>query len=304
VDLKREERQLLVDLMELFKGGKEGKGVGDLRPFLPRGGLPTLADDLLPRYGLRKELKDSEPVSRLKTYWRDNEKDELVELAHILPLDNFLKLHPDEDMKRLLEALWRTVRGEFDFNGIETIIQTFERNILPVLKEGHELERKGIDNFGLSGLNFETYEGLVKAKGGFEKLLEIAKSAIGDGGSTSGLLRCIVKTFMNSLDIEGYVRNLESLIGATNSALEELTKVGDNLRKNYWEYPKATKFVGITEEDVKELVSEQTKINGTLTLQKLQSDAKGAKEYLEEINNSLGQLERKLNEIQKSFSQA
>lgn len=300
-DLTSKQKQLLAEIMELFKGGREGKGIGDLRPLLPSGGLPTLADDLLPRYGRRRELKDSEPISRLKGYWRNHERGELVELARILSLEHFLKLHSDEDMRRLLEALWRTVRLEFDFKGIETLIQTFEKDVLPVLKECHKLERDGVSNFGLSGINFEAKENLVKAKDGFEKLLKVAQAAVVDEGSASPLVRYLVKIFMRALNVESDIRELESFLSSAKRALEELNAAGNNLRKNFWEYSKATKFLGMSEENIGELVSKQMKIGGTPTLQKLQNEATENKEYLERINTSLGQLNNKLDELYRVF---
>lgn len=300
-DLTYEERQLLANIMELFKGGKEGKGIGDLRPLLPRGGYPTLADDLLPRYGRKDELKDSDSVSRLKGYWRDEEKEELVNLARILRRDSFLKLHADEDMNRLLEALWRVTRREFDFGDFDNCVQKIERDILPTLKDCWELEREGINSFGLKGLNFENNENLVKAKQGFEKLLEIVRGVLSDRGTASPLLKCIMKTFIDSLDVENDLRKLASLSSSTKRALEELTKSGENLGKNFWEYRRATKFLGIAEDDIKGLVLEQMGMDGTPTLQELESDAKERKEYLEKVSNSLGLLDKKLAELGNTF---
>jgi hypothetical protein len=302
-DLTREERQILAELRELFKGGREGKGSGDLHALLPRGGYPTLVDDILPRYGTKRELKDSEPISRLKGYWRSEERSKLIGLARILHCDAFLRLHSDEDMSRLLEALWRTVRGEFVFEGMDSLIQKFERDILPVLKECRDLEKKGVRDYGLNGLNFEDNETLVKALSGFEKLLEIAKRAIDEKASASVLVKCIVRMFMSSLDVENQVRRLASLSGSATRALEELEKASNDLKKNFWEYPKATKFLGMTEDSIKKLVSEQTRMSGTPTLQKLETDAKERKEYFERISHGLGQLDKKLGELQSIFDQ-
>jgi len=301
-DLTSNEKELLAQTMELFKGGREGKGVGDLRPLLPSGGLPTLADDLLPRYGRKGELKDSEPITRLKGYWRDHERYELVELARILSLENFLKLHPDEDMSRLFEALWKTVRLEFDFKGIETIVQTLEKMILPVLKECHQLENEGVSNFGLNGIDFEDKENLAKAKDGFEKLVKIAKGAIADEGGASPLVRYIIKIFMDSLNVESDIRELESLLNGAKRALEDLKVAGNNLEKNFWEYSKATRFLGISEENIKELCSKQMKIGRTPTLQELQTEATENKKYLEEVNSSLSLLNNKLEELHDLFN--
>lgn len=303
-DLTREERQLLADLRELFKGGREGKGVGDLHTLLSGTGLPTLADDLLPRYGAKKELKDSEPISRLNGYWREDEKTNLIELARILSLEHFLKFHPEEDLNRLLEALWRAVREEFDFEGLESMIRVFDQDVLPVLKECRELERKVTSDFGLSGIDFEDSESLVKAKGGFEKLVDLGKSTLVDEGTAAPLLRCIAKTLVSSLNVESNVRKVGSLANSVKRALEELTTAGENLVKNFLEYPEATKFTGITEDDVRKLVSEKLKIDGILTLQQLESRSKDSRQYLEDVSANLGTLNKKLLDLECIFKQA
>lgn len=301
-NLKREEIQMLADLRELFKGGREGRGTGDLHGFMPSGGLPTLTDDLLPRYGTRKELKDSEPISRLSIYWRDDERDRLVELAHILPLDDFLKLHPDEDMNRVLEALWRVVRNEFDYNGLDSLTQDLEKEVLPVLRQCEDLEQDGIKNFGLSGMKFEDYETLVKSKGSFEKLLEIAKESTNPERSISPLPKYVVNLLMSSLDIKSDIRKLESLSNTVMRALEELANSRENLKKNFWEYPKATKFLATTEDKIKAIAAEQSKMDGTPTLQQLEKDARERKQYLDEVSTSLSDLNRKLTSLENIWS--
>jgi Mg2+ and Co2+ transporter CorA len=112
----------------------------------------------------------------------------------------------------------------------------------------------------------------------------------------------MAKIFTISLDVETDILKLESLCVSTKRALEDLISVGDKFKKNFWEYPRATKFVGIKEEDMEALISEQLKIGGTLTLQKLQSDANERKEYLEGINDSLSQLDSRLNKLEKIFN--
>jgi hypothetical protein len=301
-DLTAQERQLLAELRDLFRSGKEGRGTGDLNPLMPRGGYIALSDDMFPRYGKKKDLKDSEPVGRLKGYWRTEEIASLVELARILPLDDFLKLQSDEDMSRLLEALWRGVRAEFDTSGLESIIQVFDKDIIPVLEDCHGLERKGISDFGLAGLDFGTTESLVKAKGGFERLRDIGKSVLGDEGSGSILSRYILKTFMSSLNVQSEARNIGSATNSVKRAMEELATAGGNLEKNFWEYPRATKFIGITEDDVKALISEKKKMEGTLTLQELESKSRESKSYLEEVSSGLARLDENLVRLETIFN--
>lgn len=304
VDLTFQERQLLAEIRELFRSGREGRGSGDLNPLMPRVGYIALCDDLFPRYGRKKELRDSEPVGRLKGYWRNDERDKLVELARILPFEHFLKLHPDENMNRLLEALWKTVRREFDFKDVETLIQRYEREINPVLDDCVKLEQESIAEFGLSGIKFEDKdERLVKAKDSVKKFSEIAREAVKDTGDAAPLIKCIVNTFMNAVDESNgkNVRNLASSSGSVKRIVSELKKVSENLKQNFWEYRKATKFLGIVEDNVKTLVSEQMKIGGTPTLQQLETSVKERREYLEDISKNLGLLDKKLEELHNVF---
>jgi len=304
VELTTHERLLLAELRELFRSGKEGRGSGDLNSLMPRGGYITLSDDLLPRYGRKKELRDSEPVGRLKGYWRDEEKDKLVELARILSREYFLKLHSDEDINRLLEALWKTVRTDFDLMDLQTLIDKLERDISPVLEDCWKLEQEATNNLGLSGIDFGIKEKLVKANNGIKKLLEIAKESIKDAG-VSPLTKYIVKTFMNEVveNNEKDVRDLASSSSSVKRSVDELKKASDNIRKNFWEYRRATKFVGIKEDDIKAIVSKQMKLDGAPTLQGLETSVNERKEYLEAISKDLGLLDRKLGELQDIFKQ-
>lgn len=305
VDLTTHEKNLLVELRALLRSSKEGRGSGDLNPLTPRGGYISICDDLLPRYGKKKELKDSEPIGRLKAYWREEEKDQLSQLARILSNQHFIKLHPEEDMNRLLEALWKTVRKEFEPEDLETIIQKYERKICPTLETGLKIENEGKDEFGLVGINFEDMEKLVKAKDGIRKITEIGKEALKDDGSAAPLVKCITFTFMEAVlkNIEKSVNVLESLSGAAERRLEELTKESGNLRKNFWEYSKATKFVGMTEDRMKSIIADQKKIGGNPTLQVLETTAKEKKEYLESISSNLSFLEKDLQKLDSLFTE-
>ena len=105
---------------------------------MPRTGLIGLADDLLPRYDRTKTLTDS-PVVRIQGYWPEENRSELIALAHQVSLDKFLKLHVEENRQRLLESLWRSVRGQFSFRGgelgsglllMQIIIQRLDRGLI------------------------------------------------------------------------------------------------------------------------------------------------------------------------------
>ena len=112
-DLTGEEKEVLGKIRDLFKSGREGKGTGDLNSLMPRTGLIGFATDLLPRIR-NGDLRDSDPVIRLREYWKDLERTSLESISRVLPLSHFLKISTNENSSRVLEALWRSVRKEFD----------------------------------------------------------------------------------------------------------------------------------------------------------------------------------------------
>ena len=298
-DLTTQQRELLAGLREIFKGGREGSGVGDLHAFLPsKGGYSTIPDDILPRYGRKKELKAAEPVQRLKIYWREEEVKELTDLCRILSLENFLQLHLDEDKKRILEALWRAKRNDFDSSGFDDLVSRLERAIIPVLRQCTNLEKDCCKHLGLSGINFANYENLVKSTGGFEKLLEISKQIISD---FHPLLKCIVKILLEPLEIEKDARELEVQCQSAQKALNELLKAREDLEKNYWQYRKAAKFLGLKKEDLETLLAEQMKASGEYTLEELRNETTEKKEYMEAISSKLATLEEKLGLLNEIF---
>jgi hypothetical protein len=301
-DLTRREKELLAGLRELLRGGKEGRGVGDLHSFIPStGGYSTLPDDLLPRYR-RRELRHSDPVSRIRAYWREDERKELAELARTLSLWDFLKLHSEENMLRLLEAFWRVTRGEFDYLALDNLIHTLEVGVLPLLRESIELEKKGRETFKLQGVNFGGYETLAKAVDGFQRLLGIAKECVNPEKKTHVLVECIASILIQSLDIETDAREFGGSCQEVMRHFGNLETVANDLRKNCYEYSKATKFLGMKDKDIEELISKQLEIGGTPTLQNLQNEVNERKGYLEEINNSLGILEGKLSSLEEIFA--
>jgi len=156
-----------------------------------------------------------------------------------------------------------------------------------------------------SRINFEDKEELVNAKDGIEKLLEIAKKSKNDQGSAAPLIKCIVNVFMDALagKIEKDIKVLESQSSNVKNAIEELKKVSENLKKNFWEYPKAIKFIGITEEDIERIVSEQMKMDSVYTLKELENEVNERKEYLRNISENLETLNSKLENLKEIFNQ-
>lgn len=298
--LKPEERNILIELRELFKGGREGSGEGDLHAYLPsKGGYSTLADDILPRQSKKKELKDAEIIARMRGHWRENEKRNLENLARILPLEKFLKLHSDEDINRLLEALWRVTRGKFEVEETDTLIDDLKKDIIPTLKQCEELE-KLVKDFGLSGIDFRDHEQLVKSLPSFEKLLEILDKSVNISPTTKKIIALLTKN-LEGLDDD--IRDLSNLCNNAKRALEDMKESAENLEKNFAEYKKATKFIGISKKDLTGIIDKQLKIEDTRDLEKIEEEANERKEWLDTVSARLAELEGKLNQLQDTLSQ-
>jgi hypothetical protein len=298
--LKPEERNILVDLRELFKGGREGRGEGDLHILLPsKGGYSTLVDDLLPRLGRKKELKDAEPVARLRGYWRENEKRNLENLARILPLKDFLKLHPEEDINRLLEALWRVTRVNFEVGKIDELLEKLQKDIIPTLKMCRDLE-KMVVGLGSSGVDFGDYEQWVKSLPSFERLSEILSKST----NASSLVKTITMLLVENIeDIDSDIRILSNLCRNAKRALAELRESAENLEKNFSEYKKAVKFIGVSKKDLKKMIDEQTKMAGVRKIERTKEEANEIKDYLDTVSAQLAELEQKLDQLQGVLSQ-
>jgi hypothetical protein len=258
----------------------------------------TLPDDLLPRSGRKKELRDAEPVSRLASYWKLSERRSLENLSRILSLEDFLKIHSDEDMNRLLEALWRATRGEFEAEEIDELVGRLQRDIIPTLNQCGELE-KMTGGFGLGGIDFEEHEVAVKSLASFQKLSEILDRAC----SSPPLIKSIVTLLASNIDdISDDIRELRNLSENATRALEELKESAANLHTNLHDYKKAIKFIGLSRKELANMIEEQTRMDGTLTLNEIEQEAKEKREHLDSLSIQLGDLEGKLNQVEAALS--
>jgi len=307
-NLKPEEKALLADIRELFRGGREGRGIGDLRFLISRreapgkGGHTRLPDRLLPYRTKGGKIRDTDIIEGLRNYWRKDEKEKLEDLARILRLDDFLKLHRDEDVSRLLEAIWRVTRREFDTEEeeIQNISLKLNSEIIPTLEKCHSLEKRA-NTFGLDGVDFANYERLVKSLDGFKRLLEVINRSC----KYSEVVKSIIFTLLseNIVEIEDDVTQLADLCGDTERALEDLRESKEDLKRNFLEYRKAMKFLGLKSKDLDKTIEDYTKIEGTLSLEDIKERAKENREYLDEISRKISELEDILNNIASRLGQ-
>ena len=247
------------------------------------------------------KIRDTEIIEGLRNYWRKDEKEKLEDLARILKLDDFLKLHPDEDVNRLLEAIWRVTRREFDIEEeeIQNISLKLKNEIIPTLEKCYNLEKRA-NTFGLDGIDFGEYERSVKSLNSFKRLLEV----INRSSKSSEVVRSIIILLSENIEeIEDDITELDDLCSDTERALEDLQESAENLKRNFSEYRKAMKFLGLKKKDLDKIIKANTKIEGTLSLEDVKERAKENREYLDEISQKITELEDTLNNIDNRLSQ-
>jgi len=296
-----EESKSLAALRELFKGDREGKGAGSLHPFIvrPRAGHTSLADDLLPRLDTKGQLRDSPAVARLREYFGATEK-QLSELTRLVALRDFLKLEDEEDRGRLLEAFWRAVRGEFDEAGLDDLAHRLETEVVPVVTMANELETQAISNLGLEGIGFGDADTIVRANAGFERLLKNAKDIIQGKGSAAALVKNLYILLVRQLleNIDSDLSSLNTTLGRINTAFSNMKTASEDLKRNFWQYGKATQFADINEQDMDAFIAQETRIQGIPSLEELEAEITARKGNLEEASGKLSSLENTLEELE------
>ena len=305
-DFNADQREALAQLRDLFRSGKDGKGAGDLNRLKPQGGVVGLADDLLPRYDRHRMLTDSPVVQRILGYWPERDRSELIALAHQVTEEKFLKLCPEENCQRVLESLWRSVRGQFTFKdqrmALDACARWVEFDILPALESGCNLETSAKDNLAVTGIEFEEAEGLVKAVGGFRQLLGVMKECLAaSDGDARQTQRALLEFFVRSLDVSKPARVLQTRCGTARQTLERLDQAATALIHNYWEYPKAVAYLEITEEDIKHFVNQEKNMPRTCTLVSLEHEARLTAARFDEVNQTLKRLEDRLHQVAAYF---
>lgn len=298
-DIKLQEKKLIAQLHELFKGGREGKGTGELHFGLPRGGYISMATDVLPRFE-KDELKEAPPILRLRTYFKG--ESELTSLVRLVPLGSFLKLEGEEDLNRLLEAFWRAIRDDFDSDGLDDLLLWLERDVLATIGEALGLEERAINFLKIEGIDFEDSEQLVRAKSGIERLIEGTRTILTSKSSAASLLKALHKLYaIHLMDLQSEVVTLQNLTKDADNSLNELQEACENLKKNYWEYGKAVQFAELKEDDIDKAIAEETAFHGKLTIENMKEKIVEGKSQIESITGVLSNLQTLIDELENYF---
>ena len=128
-------------------------------------------------------------------------------------MDKYLKISCDENGRRLLESLWRSVRRQFTFKDrtrpLDECIRTLKNEVLPALDLASDLEKRAKEILNVSGIDFEDCETIVKASGGFRQLLEMMNGCLSASeGAGSPTLRAVMELYGSSLDQSKAIRRL------------------------------------------------------------------------------------------------
>lgn len=302
-DPNEEEGRLLISLQELFRSGTSGgRGGGDLRPFLERGGLPSLVD-LLPTPRTARQGGDHIAIQRLRPYFGSIEPN-LQALAEMLDLPGFLKLHNGEDQRRLLEALWRTLRREFEEPDFQELLRSLGRAVQSARK-AVALEKAAAQRLLSGGINFGgDTENLVRNDKALERLLTYAKDAQSRTSNGAALMRALYAAFIQQVlaQTEPLLARLEPQLVEAQRALDLLSETQEALVRNTSEFARASAFIGIDREAAKRLAQQTAKIEGPVTLDDLCGQLAEAKQDLAEVSAQLQQLDSTLGQIEDSIA--
>jgi hypothetical protein len=134
---------------------------------------------------------------------------------------------------------------------------------------------------------------------GFGKFLEVIQTSV----EADPLVQSIVSILAETItDIGGSIKTLNSLSSKAKRAIEDLNKSAQDLRKNFWEYKRAVEFIGLEEEDIEQIISEELRMSGTPDLQALEESARERKGFLDGVSTSLSGLDLKLKDLGGRFA--
>lgn len=290
------ERMGLISIRELFRT-KESRG--DLADIKVIGGLPTLADDLLPRKNRNGQIVDAPLVEDLKVFWSNDEKKELDRLSILLELSKFKKLSNDANHKRILEAFWRAVRDEFDIEDIEDLKRRL-KEVIEKLDFIHKVESKCVEDLKLN-ISFEDRkENIVKALDGLIKLKEISFT---EGNLPKFILKLYLKATLDR--IENDIVDLHTKFQKVDGTIEKLKTRESEIIKYIRDKREILDFISdkVSIENVEQNLNSLTVIDNNLGLSDGAREIDDRYSFVNTIFIKFGELEAKLNELKQKLSE-
>lgn len=284
----------LISLRELFRT-KERRG--ELADIKVGGGLPTLADDLLPRKDRRGMIVDAPSVEDLRNFWSEDERKRLDKLSILLDLSDFKKLSDDTNHKRMLEAFWRAVRDEFNIEGIDEIKRRLDE-VIKKLEFIQKVESELNTNLKLR-LIFGDQENIVKSLGRLKKLANLSFE--------KKLPKFIHKLYLNMTlnKIETHVNKLYNDIQRIEREASDLKKKINNIIQYVSDKKEILDFISdkLSLEDIKQELENLKTINNDLNISDANQEVDDRSKTADTIFTKFTELEVKLNELKQKLSE-
>jgi len=285
----------LISIRELFRT-KEKRG--ELADIKVGKGLPTLADDLLPRKDRRGKIVDSPSVDDLKNFWSEDEKEGLDKLSRLLDLQDFKKLIDDANYKRVLEAFWRAMRDEFNTVEIDEIKRRL-KEVLRKLEFIQNIESEFNRNLKLRLVFGDQEEDIVKSLDGLRKLVNLSfnrklpkfvhKLYLTE---TLNKIETPVNRLYNDIQrVEGKVKDLESKIDGVIKYLSDRKDVLDFLSDK------------LSFEDIKQELKGLKMVDNDLSISNADREMDDRVKDVRTIFAKLTELEEKLRELKEKLSE-
>jgi len=284
----------LLLIRELFRT-KERRG--DLADIKVGRGLPTLADDLLPRKDRKGRIVDAPSVKSLRDFWSKDEEGKLDKLARLLELSEFKKLGYDANHKRTLEAFWRAMREKFDLRNTKELNRRLEE-VIKKLEFIQEIEKKYKEDLELT-LNFEkTQENIVETLDGLKKLVRMSF----EGNLPKFIIRLLLEAILNKT--ENVVNILHNEVQRIDSKVESLKGKVSNIIKYLSSEKEISDFISdeASFTDVKQELESLTVINNDLNLTEAEHEIEDRLRDAETTFQKFTELESKLKELKQKLS--
>lgn len=286
------ERVNLICIRDLFRTKDKRGPLADIKV---GGGLPTLADDLLPRKDKKGRIEDAPLVKELKGFWGD-EKELLDRLAILLELSNFKKLSDNADLKRILEAFWRARRDVFDTEDIKEFKRRLEQVIIK-LEFIQKVEKKCEEDLKLNVLLEKEQENIVKSLDGLKKLGEIS--------FTEKLPNFILKLYMEATlaKVEDDTFNLHKEIKKINDKIDDFKEKVDKIIGYLKDKREIIDFISdkVSFENVEQDLKNLTVINNNLKLSEGVQEIEDCYKSTDTIFTKFGEIETKLKELERKL---
>ena len=293
-NISASDKNNLMEIRRLFKTSRPRGALADLKV---GGGLPTLADDLLPRKDKTGVIIDAPSVEDLKNFWTKEEQNELETLARLSDLAVFKKLSHDENYKRVLEAFWRAKRNEFDVT--DRSISDIRRRLEDVIKKLNKI--LGIIKSWKKELKLnlilEKKENIIRDDilNSLKRLLELSFN--------TKLAKYIYFLYLKSTceKIEGTINELYFDITGVDDRIKKLKENINTIISKLSSKRSLLQFISdkLTFEDIKHKLNSLIEINDDLDLSALKQKIQGFSEFIVTLHAKIEELENRLNKFRE-----